>query len=102
MFRFLPEGIHISNLQHITLFVKNRDIFYKNRIEVKVLQRCPSARRERYIGEGGFACGEQATQRLSYADFFGYFLVRYKKVTLPQYDFVNSIITIKILSEPVL
>ena len=41
------------------------------------------ARRERYIGEGVFGAWERVTQRLSYASFFGYFLVWYKKVTLP-------------------
>ena len=33
-----------------------------------------SARRERYIGEGGFGARERDSQRLSYAAFFGYFL----------------------------
>jgi len=45
-------------------------------LPVKVLQRLPSARRERYIGEGGWDARERGFQRLSYADFFGYFLVR--------------------------
>ena len=34
-------------------------------------------RREGYTGEGAFS------KRLPCADFFGYFLVRYKKVTFP-------------------
>ena len=34
------------------------------------------ARRVRYIGEGVFDARERGIQRLSYADFFGYFLVR--------------------------
>jgi len=46
---------------------KNRNIFGHR----------PARRREGYIGEGAFS------QRLPYADFFGYFLVQYKKVTLP-------------------
>ncbi len=38
-----------------------------------ILWRCG---RERYIGEGGFGARERDTQRLSYDDFFGSFLVR--------------------------
>ena len=66
--------------------------------------RLPSARRERYIGEGGaprsesiiimIAGGNHTTiygwdarergfQRLSYADFFGYFLVRRQESNIP-------------------
>ena len=47
-----------------------------NRIYVKVLPVGGDARRERYIGEGGFGARERDSQRLSYADFFGYFLVQ--------------------------
>ena len=41
-------------------------------------------RRVGYIGEGAFS------KRLPYADFFGYFLVRYKKVTFLHFLFAEN------------
>ena len=48
----------------------------KQVLPIKMFRNYFVARREWYIGEGVFGARERDIQRLSYADFFGYFLVR--------------------------
>ena len=70
----------ISILNRTLLPDKNRNIFVRHRSEVKVLQRNPSAGRERYIGEGGFDCGSNQLSASPVAPSLHTFLCEDKKV----------------------
>ncbi len=43
---------------------------------VNIMKQLSSAGRDGFLGKGGFGARERDSQRLPYADFFGYFLVR--------------------------